>query len=175
MGSSRASTLRDGTGGSFDDTAAEGAASEEATDLPWVHERARDLWPLVLEGEPGRHSGREIARDRDRQRRGGANDRDAHERGRDGKRVDDGEVDDVGKRPVQQLLAVEAEQRAGQSADGEQQQALEQDRAPQLIAGKPSSFSFARRGRRCQTMLPIAAAIASTATTRISVAICVRR
>ena len=34
---------------------------------------------------------------------------------------------------------------------------------------------MARRGRRCQIMLPIAAAIASTATTRISVAICVRR
>ena len=88
----------------------------------------------------------------------------------------DGEVDHVRQGPVQQLLAVEAEHRAGQAADTEQRIRLSRRMVRHSsLRGNPSSFSFARRGRRCQTMLPIAAAIASTATTRISVAISLRR
>jgi len=50
--------------------------------------------------------------------------------------VDDGEVDDVRQRTVQELLAVEAEEGSREAADAEQQKVVESDRAPQLSSGE---------------------------------------
>ena len=80
------------------------------------------------------------------------------------------------ERAVGELLAVEAEQRPGEAADAEQQRGSPAGSSATVPpARSPSSLSLARRGRRCQTIAPIAAAIASTATIGISVAIWVRR
>ena len=64
--------------------------------------------------------------------------------GRDG--VDDREVDHVRQRPVEQLLAVEAEDRPGQAADAQQQGALEQDRPPQLRAREALELELGQAG-----------------------------
>ena len=98
------------------------------------------------------------------------------DRGERAERVDDREAGDAGQRMAQQQLAVEPEHARPIEQPAPSSSALSISSARHSTPlPKPSTFMSASRGRRCQIIAPIAAAIASTAAISTSSAICVSR
>src|ERR1039458_3013664 len=105
---------------------------------------ASDAADSILQRDRWGYAGGEVTGQRDDQHGCERHEREARERDERAEGVDDGESDHVGQRAIEQLLAVETEDRAARAADAEQQDALQHDRAPQLGGGKALELEIGR-------------------------------